>query len=757
MSWSFFLHFFLPQNTPLVHSPLPNPTQTDCHKLLKPLDYLKELNKDNMMRQLAITLLLICFFQPLWAEKNRFKVYKENSAKRAVIKNSKNLSVYYEKLSWNQDPTAIETGYLYLRDRNTGSLVELKLTETIPNSAVFNVDFPIGILKQKETAAEVYSAPQAMLKGKDRKGIIEKLIEDKSIKRKPFLLRVLRNKGQIVDVFDNKEDAIASYNKYREEMGLNPKGTESDSIIQVANNEKPTKKKVIDTSTLQSLFMANENDLNATNEKNRELREVLKNMETKRRQKVKDDAKSWSASETKTNKNNASKLIKEGVQKTKAQDFKNSVNDFFTASDSIPNNEDIYEQYGVSLFRDKKFNQSIVVLELSEPSANRTVEKDFYLGMNYYQLKDYENAIKYFDKVITANDKSFSATAAFYKGSALIELKEFEKSKEAFQYVLDNSTDPEMDKRAEKFIEYSLDRKALEEKRSNWLFFDGVLGLIYDSNIILANDQAREQGTVTDEEGWRFLTQLTAKARPYYSESDEINIAVDVTNLKSFDTGFKHNPEAAKADPLLVGLSVPWTHRGTLSGKGYFFDLAPGYETIIMDLDGTGQSTITKSIKLDFNNTLVINKNWITKGDWFFSSNDSNINGDATGADSFAAGLKLSSIFIINKDLERYLIPEFSYRINDAKSATYNFNRADIAVTFTSSIFENIMWNNRFAFYLANYKNDRTDNNYTLSSGISTRISSHWNWGLMGSYIVNDSTTSSYNKYNIVTTFSFSY
>jgi tetratricopeptide (TPR) repeat protein len=710
-----------------------------------------------MMKQLATYLLLILIFLDSEANEEKFKVYKEDSSKRATIKNSKPLSLFYEKLSWNQNPLEVETGFLYLKDRKTGELIELNLTETQPNSSVFNLEFPIGVLKSSEIATELYSAPQAMLKGNDRVGVMQKLIEDKSIKRKPFLLRVLRLKGQIVDVFDNRQDAVTAYDSYRKKMGLDASASESDSIIEVSNKEKPSKTKTIDTSTLQSMFLANENDLEANNEKNKETREVLRSVENKRREAVKNNAKNWSASERNANKEKANNLIESGTQKMNVQEFKASMENFYEASDLLPNEEDVYQQYGISLFRDAKYNPSIVVLENSKPSNIRAIEKDFYIGMNYYQLKDYKNSIEAFDKVIATNDKTFAPSAAFYKGTALIELKEFDQSKEAFQYVLDHSTDPNMDKSAEKYIEYALDRKNLEDKRSNWFFIDGVLGLIYDSNIVLAQDQAREQGTVTNEEGWRLLTQATMKARPFYIESDELSIALDVTNLKSFNTSFGHNSTAAKADPLLLGVSTPWTHRGSFYGKGYFFDLAPGYETITMDLNRAGASVITKSVKVDFKNTLVLKKNWITKGDWFFSSNDSDINGDKTGADSTAAGLKLSSIFILNKDLERYLIPEFGYRINDAKSATYKFNRVDLALSYTSAIWGRFMWNNRVAYYLANYESKRTDNNYTLSSGVSTRINNHWNWGLMGSYIVNDSNQFAYNKYNIVTTFSFSY
>lgn len=710
------------------------------------------------MKQLASIILLLCLFHTAGAaEKERFKVYKENSERRAVIRNTKTLSVYYKKLSWNQNPTKIETGYLYLRDRNTKKLIELNLTETEPDSSIFNVDFPIGVVKQANIAAEIYSAPQTMLKGKNRLKTMETLIEDKSVKRKPFLLRVLRRKGQIVDVFDSKDEAIASYNSYKKQMGIDADGTESDSIIQVTNQETPNKKKVIDTSTLQSLFMANENNLDANNEKNKELREVLKGMEEKRRSSIKNNAKSWSRTKTSRNTNIATDLIKKAVKGIKKQSYTESMNSFFKASDLMPKSGDVYEQYGVSLFREKKYNQAIIILNNSTPSSKRTMEKEFYLGMSYYQLKDYESAITHFDKVIQANDKSFAATAAFYKGTALIELMKFDESRKAFQYVLDNSTDPNMDKRAENFIEYALDRKALEEKRSNWFFIDGVLGLIYDSNIVFAADQARDQGLATNVEGWRFLAQATAKARPFYTDTDEISVAFDLTAMKSVDEDFSKNTTAEQADPYIFAIGVPWTHRGTLSGRGYFFDLTPSYQNIIMDLDGTGNETITKTIQLDFDNTLVVNKNWIAKGDLSLSSNDSKILTDETGADSFASTLKLSSIFILNKDLERYLIPEFAYRINNANSSSYSFNRMDLAVTYTSSIFEVFMWNSRAAYYLANYENNRTDNNYTLSTGLSARLSSHWNWGLMASYIINDSTTNDYKKYNVVSTFSFSY
>ncbi len=711
------------------------------------------------MKQLVFLVILLSMTIPGWAQKSRFKVYKEDSQNRAEIRNNRPVSVFYEKLSWNQQPIEIETGYMYLRDRRTNSITELVLTETTPNSGVFNVAFPIGVLKQDRIEAEIYSAPQTMLKGQqgDRIDLIKNLISDGSIKRKPFLLRVLREKGQLVDIFDSKEKALEAYNRYREEMGLSPEGVESESIIEVANQQKVEKKKVIDTSTLQSLFLANENDIAATNEKDQELREVLRNLELKRRTEVKAQGKYWTLPLKNKKSKQATNLVKDAVKDMKASQFEASMQKFLKASDLAPDKEDVYEQYGISLYRDKKYNQAIVVLDISKPSENRVPEKHFYMGSSYFELKDYAKAVEHFDKVLASGNKSFGPTAAFYKGSALIEMGEFEKAKQSFQFVLDNSTDAKMDKQAEKYIEYALEREQIEKKRAAWFFLDGTLGFMYDSNIILADAQVLGASDITNESGFRFLTQINPRFRPYYSEANELNIDIDITNLKSVDESFGYNATAETADATVLTAGVPWTHRGTFGGKGYFFDLSPSFEKIIMDLDGSGSATISDTFKLEMNNTLVVNRNWIAKGNYNMYFSDGNILGDEESADATGGGIELTSIFILNKDLERYLIPSFGYRLNNAEGSNYAYTRMDLNVTYTSATFWGMMWNAKLGYYLANYESTRTDNNWTAATGVSRRINSHWNWGLTGQYIINDSTTNRYEKYNFLTTFGFNY
>ncbi|MCB0377012.1 MAG: tetratricopeptide repeat protein [Bdellovibrionales bacterium] len=709
------------------------------------------------MKLLALASLTLLICQLSFAQSKRFRVYKQDSEERVTLKNNRPLSLFYEKPAWNQNQNLVESGYIYIFDKDTGKLMEMKLTETEPNSAVFNVDLPIGTLKKDKIKAEMYSAPMSMLEGKntgDRADEVESLLEKKALKRKPFLLRVLRRKGQIIDVFDTKEDALAAYKKYKKQLGI--ADTESDSIIEMRKNEQPEQKKFIDTSTLQSMFLANESSEKANNDKNKELRDVLMKVEKERREGVKANEKQWPQSKVENNKQKAKNEVKDAVSTLQAKNFEKSREHFFNASDLIPHSEDTYEQYGVALHREGKYNHAIVVLTLAESSQTREAEKQFYLGMSYYKLLDYENAIAHFNKVMELNDKSFGPTAAFYKGTALIEMKEFDKSKDAFQYVLDHSKNPDMDKRAEKYIEYSIDQKQIEKKRSSKFWISGVFGLSYDSNIILATDAARDQGGVRGE-GVRALASTELKYRPYYDPDDEIAVKLNLTALQSFDTGFAQDNRLTQADPWLGGVKVPWTHRATLLGKGYFFDLTPGYEAIWMDLDNTGKKVILRTTSLDFNNTIVATKNFVAKVDYNFDMNNSSALGDETSADSIAYGFLTSGIWIVNKDLERYAIPAFGFSVNDAKSPTYAFSRLDLSFTFTSALFDMFIWSNKIGYFLANYESNRVDNNYSVSSSLAYHISPNWDWGIMAGYTLNDSNTNHYDKYTVLSTLSFSY
>ena len=713
-----------------------------------------------MLRQFAWVITTLLLFS-LTSQAASFKVYKENDDKRAVLKNNRPLTIYYEKIAWDENITQVEAGYLFLRDRTSGEIYEIQLTETEPNSSVFSKRIEAKSFNSDKLEAEVYSVPKEMLKGQNRLNVLKKLIADKALKRKPFLLRVLRQKGQIIDVFDDKKDALAAYNKYKKMLGISAADKDdikpSDSIIEVSKQQKPVKKRIIDTSTLQSMFLANKSGLENEAAKNQETRDVLRKIEEKRRRTVKNNGKAWDKATAAKNEKLAKELAAQGYKFRSEKKHDWEQKKLLESSDKIPVSEYIYQQYGIALYNNGKHNQSIVVLEITKPAKNRIAENYYFQGMNYYKLEDYENAAKMFKKSMDMNDKKMSPTAAFYHGLTLQKLEKFDEANKSFQYVLDKSDNPNLDRRADQLIELGVKKKALAEKRSHRWFYDGVLGLFYDSNIVLALDG--QANTNTDKEGLRFLLSNRLKYRALYKENHELGIRASATLLQSRTTGLEQSNDLEVTDPWVVSLDVPWTYRGTLWKKGYTFDLAPKYEMIYMDLDNTSKQAIIKSMGVTMNNKLVINSNWIAIANYEIRKDDAD---PSTGtisndADAFKLVADFSSIIVLNKDDQRFLIPHLSYTRNDANGADFGYTRVDISATFTNSLFDMFVWTNKVGFFVANYESIRNDKNYSLTSGLSYSINAHWSAGLNMGYQKNDSNTNPYSKYQIISTFSFSY
>ena len=506
------------------------------------------------------------------------------------------------------------------------------------------------------------------------------------------------------------------------------------------------------------MFIANQAGRKTQNLKDSELREVLRKIETKRRRAAKNNGKAWNSSKRDSNKKLADKHYKKSHGLTAKNKLKEAREGYLKASDLHPASETHYQQYGSSLYREKSYNASIVVMEIVEDDGkNNMAEKYHYMGLSYYALEDWENAEKYFKKSMDLKDKKWSPSSAFYLGLVQQKLEKFDESKEAFQYVLDNSNNSALDDRAEQYIEYGIKQKALAKKRSHRWFYDGVIGTFYDSNIVLAIDG--QANTNTDKEGMRFLLGQKLKYRAIYKEKHELGIRANATMMLSRKTDLGQSDDLEATDPWVFGVDVPWDYRGTLWKRGYTFELAPRYETIMMDLDNTSKQSIINSMVVTFKNKLVINPNWIAVANYELRKDDAQ---SSTGtitddASAFKIVADFSSIIVLNKDSQRYLIPHMSYTRNDANGADFGYTRIDMNATMTNALWDKFIWSGRLGYYISNYESVRTDKNYSVMTGIGYALSTHWNFGLNTSYQINDSNTNKYKKFQVMSTFTFSY
>jgi len=399
-------------------------------------------------------LLVLLIAAPFSAQSaNLKKVYSSTDRRRAKIVNKKSVEFVYEKPSWNLNPSSVEKGTLFLRDRASNNFYEIELFETEPNSSIFSLRYDKNELPKEEIVLEIYATPKKLL-GDSPEVKIRALVKSQSIFRKPFLLRSMDNKGQIIDIFDKKEDAHIAFTKYKELKGIKYAKEKSlfSNVVEVNRIEQPENKRLIKPSTLKSLSLADEANLKNQMTLNKELRETFSTIEKKRRESIKTKGEKFTERKIVFNENLGSKLLKQSSKSISEGNFEKSKDLLLRASNKVPHSENLYQQYGLSLFRSKEYNKSLVVLDLVSTPAKKQIIKLFYKGLNYFHLKEYDSALLELEKAMDLKSKEFSATAAYYHGVSLTQLERYDEAKNSFQYVLDNSSSPDLDSRAERYF-----------------------------------------------------------------------------------------------------------------------------------------------------------------------------------------------------------------------------------------------------------------------------------------------------------------
>jgi hypothetical protein len=405
-----------------------------------------------------------------------------------------------------------------------------------------------------------------------------------------------------------------------------------------------------------------------------------------------------------------------------------------------------------------------VFLTLAEDPNINQAERQFYLGLNYFRLEEFEQANQDFQAVRDANHPELSASAAFYQGTMLFNQKKWKDAQAAFQDVLDRSSDPKMDERAEQYIELILRQSQFEAEQAKKFKVSGTFGAMYDSNILLTSDSALDQGTASDSAGYRALAMAGLEWRPVYETNKEMSVKFDLLNMYTVDDGMRRIQALKNADPLVMSLTAPMTYKGVMLGKGFKIDLVPGYETIYMSVEDNKTKPILGSYLLNFLNTVIVSDSWFTTYNIETRYDDSKLNSSTGVNDSTAVKGKgaFGNMIFLTKEKNKILTADIGHTINMAKGDAVKYNRSDLAIGYIAPAFWDMMWNARASYFLLNYpKNEtrRVDNSYTLAGGVSKKLTSIWSLGVLGSYNINESNVQANQsrKFSVMTTLSGSY
>lgn len=677
-------------------------------------------------------------------------------AKRGAQVNLKSaIRLNYGRSEWNSNPAKIDEAVVFLREADTGRIVQIQAEETAPDSAVFSGLYSINWQTFEERRIEFYAPPQKLLAGVNGRKKISEMIESKVLRRLPFVMRRDPLTGvQNIELFDTVEQARLAYKAFQSEQqllqALKSKAAQKGLTINSSGTAELTQ--TVDTAMLaeRAAFEKLSKDLNE--------RVRLSQIETQRLSQLIQKFSTLTPEERAKQKLQAQAAADQAMTDYRANRFSQAREMFDKAVELDPTNRSYYYQYGITLYKIQDFNRSLVYLDLSEDLEVSEAEKDFYRGLNYYQLKDSENALLAFQTSVDAKDPEISPSANFYRGILLFDKKSWIEARTEFQRTLDTSNDPALDERAEAYIENILRQQQADAERARRWTLSGTAGVIYDDNVLVSSDSDRDRGVATNLEALRTLAAGSARYRAFYEDSQEFAAQIDFSAMYSVGKDFQTTQAVSNSDPTVVGLTLPWTSKGTFRGKGYKFDFVPGVETTYMSIENNEWKSIFNSYLAGFQNLFVMDERWYMNVNIDLRQDNFTLASSVGDNDSTALKTKLTwSNINFLEDKKQLIVSDVSYTLNNARGKNTLFDRFDLGLAYVTPWVWNTTLLSKLSYFRLSFpqnSNTRTDDSYMLILGLTRPLNDVMTIGVTGLYNINNSnvTANQFKKMNLMLT-----
>ncbi len=666
---------------------------------------------------------------------------------RASIASMKSVIIEYQQSAWNQTPTDIDSARILVKDSKTGRVSQILLQETEPDSGKFSGAFVFNWEKGTEFRPDVYIPDQALFDREDGFRIIQAQMAANQIRSLPIVMREEDSGLQFLNVFDSKKDAEAA------------EQAENDKKIQKAiesakppklMNDKVAASQILEANEIAKLELERKKAAEEALKKESERLRILEEERLKKEEEMKKLAQ-MAVEDLKKQKALAQKLADQAMALYTKSEFVKSEAKFAQASQLDPENDSFYYSYGITLYRNKKYNRAIAILQLAKVQRSQEPEREFYIALCLYRMKDFEKAEAKFNSIRLTKEKTYGPSSAFYIGLLKFELLQYEKAKPFFEEVLDTSSDPKLDEQAENYIEQINRILEFARMRSKKFTLSLSFGTQYDSNILLISDSVLDAARPSAVGDMRTAAGAGLQYRPILEKSIEWAIKTRFDSIRTLKADF------VQADPNILNASAPFTYKGTMFQKGYRLLATPAYEKLWLDVnaDGTPENYIN-SILFDLNNSFVMSDNW------FFSTivkyrQDTGVTDTSVNASRIS--LNLNNIWFFNKKKTQGLMGDLGYTLNNAEGALFKFNRVDLSAIYLAPfVFEtnSTLGLSMFSATYPEHVNSRKDLNITIISGVSRPLTGWLNLGVNASYIINNSNVelNKFNKYIVGVNFS---
>ncbi len=663
---------------------------------------------------------------------------------RPPIKNRSGIDIEYRQRLWNSDSKQIDTGYVVIKDSKSEKLVVLQLQESEPDSSVFTGSYNIELGKSQKYVPAIYIPDENELKSGDEKQKFLQNIKEGKVSRKPFILKS-EGARQILETFDNKKAAISALKSYRRHRAL----AKSEKVLKDGEyTEDMQLENASDLALVNKLSGLTKEAVSREKERTRMLQE-----EKRKLAELKKNYDALSEAQKAESKKTAAEHLKTGFALFEAGNFIEAESEFLIALEKDPYSSKSLYTYAVNLFRVEKYNRALTIFRMVDDSDREIdkTEKLYYLASCHYKLVEFDYASELFGRVKNSANKNLSGSSSFYLGLIQYQKENFNAAKVEFEFVLDNSIDPELDKQAEMYIErIQHDLQFIESKKKPY-YANLSAGITQDSNILLQPDGTSASATAADDGGLRFQMAGSLEYKAKQTRVDEWSVKTTLVYLYSVDDEF------TQADPLDIIVSAPYKRNSQAFGKSYRWEVEPGVESLFMDVDQEGsRENILNAGFVNWKNSIVMSDKLISNYNFQLYYNDSKI--DATTSDEDATGLKYTftynNIYFLNREKGKIIISDVGVSMNDADGKNYSYLRFDLAINYIQPI---TLWDltvsTKLAYNQSSYDStdDREDKNTSLNITFIRSINDWLGCNASLGYIDNKSNVSTreYDKYTI--------
>jgi hypothetical protein len=413
-----------------------------------------------------------------------------------------------------------------------------------------------------------------------------------------------------------------------------------------------------------------------------------------------------------------------------------------------PDNDSFLYKYGVALFKVGNYNKSLSILSMAEGGDQDQVEHRYYVGLNHLKLNELDKALEDFADIQEEKNIELSPPAAFYAGTIEFQKALYPKAKERYQFVLDNSKDPKLDKQAEAKID-EIDRiEMFIESQKEILRYNLYTGLQYDGNVL----NISTQNLATNSEAYRLLYGGSLTYYYFRTMSSKYAAELVLSDMYSVDKSFNSNSTIQSADPLQYGMRLPINCTNTWFKRSFNSNVTPYVFMLNMSDDGGARKLILNSsgLALDTQWDQESDKFHILKFDYVIDKSSLEV----TSADDNQSAKRMSFNYnwlkLITQTGSKSILADIGYISNTSDGKNNSYSKFLVAGTYSFPWSAKHKGSARIDYsdlQYPNNSNERKDTIYGITLGAAQDLNKTNNISLTLSYLMNNSNVDAY-KYN---------